>query len=410
MSVATDRLRIQHVQPMSLGLFGHRDADLGTALQYSVSRLAAAQASLGDDVQVHLIASARPGSVFADGVRYVFHRGAGPPVIAGHLGPFGRQVSGGLLRSIRPNSADVVHFHGVRQFHLMYAAIAWRARRAGIPLVAQDRGGRGAWRLEVAAQRYGLRSSSAVLAASRACAVEVAELGAAAESVAIVPNGADPQVFFPVDRSPPRPDEPLRLLLVSRLVEHKDPMTMAAAAVELVRRGISVHATVVSRGPLRGDMEECFSAGGVASRFIDYLPQRELAEEYRRADVALLTTRLAGVNEGWNQVSLEAMACGVPLVATDIPGVRDCVGDGGMLVPVENPSAIADAVERLARDPERWMALRASGLRRAEGFNWTAIARYVREVYEAVLVPGRRMEDVERMRWVVADDSSRGAT
>ena len=142
-----------------------------------------------------------------------------------------------------------------------------------------------------------------------------------------------------------------------------------------------------------------FERAGVPSEFIDYLPQSALAEEYRKADVVLLTSRLEGVNEGWNQVALEAMASGVPLIATDIPGVRDCVGDGGVLVPVENPLAVADAVERLFLHAGAWSEARLAGLHRAAGFSWNEIAKYVRSVYLRALEP-RSAPVVDQGRWI----------
>jgi glycosyltransferase involved in cell wall biosynthesis len=366
---------------MSLGLFGHHDEELGSSLHYSVSRLAAAQAALGDRVEVHLIASGGPLTFCAQGVQFTFHRGWGPPRVRNRLGPFGRQISPGQLHAIGTADADIVHFHGVRQFHLMFYAVALKAARARTPLVAQDRGGRGARALESWAQRRAFGKTAAVLAASRACREDLVRGGYPEAATFLVPNGVDRTVFAPAGRRAPHPGSRLRVLFVGRLVEHKDPLTMAEAVVELGRRGHDVEATVVSRGHLRDAVAATFRSAGIPATFIDHLPQGALADEYRRADVVLLTTRLQDVSEGWNQVALEAMASGVPVVATDVPGVKDCLGPGAKLVPAESPKALADAAERLLTDGAAWNAERERGLRRAASFSWDAVAAYTRSIY-----------------------------
>ena len=69
---------------------------------------------------------------------------------------------------------------------------------------------------------------------------------------------------------------------------------MAEAVIELARRGRDVEATVVSRGHLRDAVAQRFAAADVPATFIEHLPQWQLADEYRRADVVLVTTQLQG--------------------------------------------------------------------------------------------------------------------
>jgi glycosyltransferase involved in cell wall biosynthesis len=286
-----------------------------------------------------------------------------------------------MLRAIRRESADIVHFHGVRQLHLMYAAVAWRAAQQGIPLVGQDRGNRDVGQIETAAQRFGLRRARAVLAASAESVDVLACLGVRRKAIHVVPNAVDPDVFRPGAVRERAPGEPFRLLMVSRLWPDKDPLTMADGVCELASRGLPVALTIISRGPLRDEVEARLRAGRVPTEFIDHVPQQRLVEYYRSADALVLTS----LREGWNQVILEAMASGLPVVLTAVPGPRDAAGNAGILIPVRRPDALADALERLASDRALWLRHRALGLERARAFTWDAVARQLDDIYREVL-------------------------
>jgi glycosyltransferase involved in cell wall biosynthesis len=382
MSASQQRgLRIAHVQPMTLDLYGHDDAGYGTSVRYSVSNLAAAQARLGHHPEVHLLTSGRPRELRVAGVTAHFHRCVQPPRRASLHARFARQFSVAMLRAIRRESADVVHFHGVRQLHLMYAAVASRAAQQGIPLVGQDRGNRDVGRIETAAQRFGLRRTKDVLAASAESVDVLAGLGVPRTAIHVVPNAVDPDVFRPGAARERAAGDPFRILVVSRLWPDKDPLTMADGVCELVRRGQPVSLTVISRGPLRDEVEARLRAGGVPVEFIEHVPQQQLVEYYRSADALVLTS----LREGWNQVILEAMASGLPVVLTAVPGPRDAAGNAGFLVPVRSPDAVANALERLASDRALWLRHRALGLERARAFTWDAVARQLDDIYREVL-------------------------
>ena len=101
-------------------------------------------------------------------------------------------------------------------------------------------------------------------------------------------------------------------------------------------------------------------------RFLGAVPHAELAALYGAADALVL----ASSREGWANVLLEAMACGTPVVATDIWGTPEVVADpaAGRLVPERTPAALAAAVAALLADPPA----RAATRRYAERFSWDA--------------------------------------
>jgi glycosyltransferase involved in cell wall biosynthesis len=379
--VADAQLRIAHVQPIALDIFGHRDEDWGTKVRYFLPNMATAQARQGDSPTVHLLTSSHERHMRVGAVDVRFHRCLQLPRSLPVTARFGRQLSLSMVRSIQGDSADIIHFHGACSLHLMYGAVAWQAQRQRIPLVSQDHGPReGKW-LETRCRSYALTNTRSVLAANAASKQALKALGVPEESIHIVPNGVDPEVFFPGSTHIHRPGDPFRILVVSRLWEDKDPFTMADGVHEFARRGHQVKLTVIGQGLLRKEVEQRLQAPSLTVRFIEHVDHTELPDYYRSADVFVLTS----LREGFNQATIEAMACGLPVVATNIPGIVDGVGEAGILLPSGRADLLADALEHLARDPEALIRYRELGLQRSQRFTWDAVASQLRRIYQSCL-------------------------
>jgi D-inositol-3-phosphate glycosyltransferase len=111
-------------------------------------------------------------------------------------------------------------------------------------------------------------------------------------------------------------------------------------------------------------------------------PHHLLSTYYRAADVVLVPSR----SESFGLVALEAAACGIPVVASDVGGLRSVVRDGvtGLLVPSRDHEAFARAVRGLLADPPRAIAMGTCAAERASAYSWRATARAVREAYDRV--------------------------
>jgi phosphatidylinositol alpha-mannosyltransferase len=95
--------------------------------------------------------------------------------------------------------------------------------------------------------------------------------------------------------------------------------------------------------------------------------------------------------ESFGIVLVEAMAAGVPVVASDIPGYREVVRDGidGLLVPPRDPNALAVALRRVLQEPELSSDLARGGRERAREFSWDVVAPRIEAIYERVIGSGR---------------------
>jgi glycosyltransferase involved in cell wall biosynthesis len=164
-------------------------------------------------------------------------------------------------------------------------------------------------------------------------------------------------------------------------MEDKDPLTGAEAIVAVAATGHPIEVTVVGVGELHDAVAERLRAGGVPATMIDKVRQPELADLYRQAHVLLLSS----LREGFNQATLEAMSCGTPVLASDIPGIRDGVGDAGLLVPAGDVGGFTAQLERLVSDPSTWREHQRRGIDRAARYTWPAIVEEVDAVYRRAL-------------------------
>ena len=108
---------------------------------------------------------------------------------------------------------------------------------------------------------------------------------------------------------------------------------------------------------------------------------RGLADWYNAADVLVFPS----LWEGFGWPPLEAMACGTPVVASDIPAIAEVVGNAGLLVPADDPSAVARATEQVLTDTALASSLRQKGLERASHFTWANTAARTLAVYNALI-------------------------
>jgi glycosyltransferase involved in cell wall biosynthesis len=197
--------------------------------------------------------------------------------------------------------------------------------------------------------------------------------------IELITNGIDLEDFRPADRR--RPLHPLHLLSVGRLATQK-------GIIYLLRALADTHSAtclrVLGDGPERARLERTVNDLGLNGRveFAGWAPREDLPRHYAWADAFVLPS----LDEGMPNVVLEAQACGLPVIGTDVAGTRDLVhhDETGLLVPPANPGALAAAIDRLASDTDLVTTLGRRSREAAHAYRWEAVAdRYHRALARA---------------------------
>jgi D-inositol-3-phosphate glycosyltransferase len=315
---------------------------------------------------------------------------------------------GGVLRVAREdgNRYDVVHSH--------YWLSGWVGRAAkeslGVPLVASfhtlgkvknyslARGESPEPLERLRGEERLIGVADTILAPTPEEAGQLVGLyGADPGRIRIVPPGVDHSIFLPADRAEARARlhlSGLRLaLFVGRLQSHKGPDVAIRTLAEVVARNPETAEDLVlaivggpsgeRAGAEVARLMELASALGVADRVMLFPPQphARLADFYSAADVVLTPSR----SESFGLVALEAQACGTPVVAAAVGGLRTVVKGGGLLVEGHDPADHAAAVLAILGDQALASRLGSAGARESLGFSWDATTAEVGAVYRELV-------------------------
>jgi D-inositol-3-phosphate glycosyltransferase len=379
-----------------------------------VHALAAELGRRGDDVVVHTRRDDpwSPRRVrFAPGAE-VDHVDAGPPSsvpkdeLLPYMGVFAHQ----LREQWREDPPDVVHAH----FWMSAVAALAAARGLTMPVVhtfhalgtvkRRHQGDRDTSPPErIRIEREIARSVERIVATCTDEVFELVRLGADRRRITVVPCGVDLGLFGRDDAPEPRPPNRHRIVAACRLVERKGLGDAVTALAELP--DVELH---VAGGPpaekLECDAEArrlraLASELGVGERLVlrGRVERTDMPALLRSADVVVCVPWY----EPFGIVPLEAMACGVPVVASSVGGQIDSVvhGETGVHVPPRDADALAAALRELLDDPERRAALGAKGRERArDRYAFDRIGTATRDVYAEVAGGARRFEHEAGLR------------
>jgi teichuronic acid biosynthesis glycosyltransferase TuaC len=303
------------------------------------------------------------------GIAIVHPRFAVIPKIGMTVAPFllylgARKAVASLMRE--GFSFDLIDAH---YFYPDGVAAAMLARALKKPLIITARGTDinliPQYRLPRAMIRWAASEAGGIITVCAALRDALEALHVPAGKIRVLRNGVDLALFSPLDKAAARAALGLEgrvLLSVGHLIERK--------AHDLVIRALAslpgMRLVIAGDGPLAGELRGLASSLGVADRvrFAGSIAQRDLAKYYSSADLLVL----ASSREGWANVLLEAMACGTPVVASNVWGTPEVVAapEAGLLLDARTPEAIARAVTSLLARPPSREAVRAY----AERFSW----------------------------------------
>jgi D-inositol-3-phosphate glycosyltransferase len=218
--------------------------------------------------------------------------------------------------------------------------------------------------------------------------------------VHVVSPGVDLYTFTPGQgRSAARtivdlPQDSLVVSFVGRIQPHKGPEVLIRATSELVKHSpLLRHRLIVNiiGGVSGANTEEVDRLKELATwlaiddvvRFAPPVRRADLAQWYRAADLVVVPS----YSESFGLVALEAQACGTPVVATAVGGLRTAVADGisGVLVDGHDPKAWSSVISRLLQEPQRRVLLSMGAIEHASHFGWDATARGTLDIYDQVI-------------------------
>ncbi len=406
-------LRIAFVSEHASPLATLGGADAG-GQNVHVAALARQLGRMGHQVVVHTRRDdpALPELVeMAPGVS-VHHVDAGPaePVpkdeLFGHMPRFAAE----LQRAWRGAPPDVVHTH----FWMSGWAGVHAARPLGVPVVhtfhalgvvkRRHQGERDTSPPErQGVERSLLHDCERVVATCSDEVFELVQLGAVRHRPAVVPCGVDTRRFRPEGPVEPRAAGRHRVVVVGRLVERKGVADVIRALAEVPGAELVVaggpDAARLADDPEIARLRSVAVAAGVADRvqLRGRVDRDHLPALLRSADVVACVPWY----EPFGIVPLEAMACGVPVVASAVGGLVDTVVDGvtGLHVPPRDPAALAGALRALLGDTTRRAAMGRAGVERVRArYTWARVAAATLEVYRDVLTAGRSLPAGEMAR------------
>ena len=294
----------------------------------------------------------------------------------------------GLMRHVQPVA---VHAHWIVPQGIILA-VASALNRARPRMVCTAHGSDvsalrgGFWRR---LRRWVALRCDRIVAVSEALKAQLVSEGCPPERIEVIPMGADLLRLFVPDGSPRNAAE---VLFVGRLVAVKGVDTLISALPDVLAGRPDATLTVVGGGPERDRLAELARRLDVAScvTFVGPVPHAELAKYYRRAALLVLPSR----EEGFGLVLIEALGCGCPVVASDLPAIRGVLGEGktGRLFCAGDAEDLTRAVCGMLGDPVGGGDMARQGRSDAIArYDWQVIAQH----YAALLATdGRYCGDV----------------
>jgi phosphatidylinositol alpha-mannosyltransferase len=302
---------------------------------------------------------------------------------------FGPQVASVVGDALRDAAPDIIHVHEP----LVPSVSMHAVLRANAPVVAtfhsnvgRERVGSLWFRLAVPMIRPVWNRLARRIAVSEAAQHSVTSRMGDGD-LCIVPNGVDVQRF--ASASPVVLPAGRHLLFVGRLEERKGFPVAVQAFADLARLYPDVRLLVIGDGSERDAVERLPADARSRVEMLGRVDDDRLASYLKAADLYIGP---ATGGESFGIVLAEAMAAGLPIVASDIDGYRDVARDGreALLVPPGDPAALVAGVRSLLDDPALAESLGRSGGQRAHEFDWDVVTRRVLDVYGEVLAGDRQ--------------------
>lgn len=209
---------------------------------------------------------------------------------------------------------------------------------------------------------------------------QLIDLGIRSEKISAIHNGVDTDHFAPQESTSPKKE----ILWIGKYVPGKGVEYLLRGFQRFSRNFPDYILLMIGRGPQRDDCLKMINDLGLTEKVIlkDFVQNKELPDVYRQSSIFVLPS----LEEGVPRTILEAMACGVPVVCTELPQLVDIVAGSGILVPVRDSEALAEALIQIVTELDRARELGENGRKRVvSDFSWDDTVRRTLELYEEVI-------------------------
>ncbi len=297
-------------------------------------------------------------------------------------------VAPSMFRQTVKSGAEIVHAHAYGYFPTFAATLGSALEGCALVITPHSDAGRPSWSkslFDKVVPRLTLQKASRVIAVTRHEAAHLVALGVDGDKIEVIPNGVDIWEFARLPRVPDG-NEPIVGLFVGRIDPDQKGLHTLVRAVALLSTSIGLQIRLVGEDwggtePLRSLAHRLGVSDRVA--FVGKLSRAELLQEYAQAQFFVLPS----IFEPFGIVLLEAMAAGLPVIASRVGGIPEIVEDGrtGLLVEPGNPGALAEALRHLCRDEVLRRSMGHSAREQVAHYDWDLIVPRILSVYAEAL-------------------------
>jgi glycosyltransferase involved in cell wall biosynthesis len=206
------------------------------------------------------------------------------------------------------------------------------------------------------------------------------KLGIDSDKIVVIHNGTDTNMFIPCEKE----KNSNQILWIGRFTPGKGVEYLIDAFGILEKEYPDLKLLMIGKGPLKEDIEQQIQDLNLSKNIFikEFVPNSELPEIYQNSDIFVLPS----LNEGIPRTILEAMACGVPVICTELPQLVDVVKGCGLLVSLRDSQALAEGILRVISDRELSQKLGENGRKKVvENYSWEDTVKRTINLYDELI-------------------------
>ena len=225
--------------------------------------------------------------------------------------------------------------------------------------------------------KFTLKSADKIISYTESEKNYLINMGIDEKKIRVIHNGIDTELFIPMEK---QDTNIIRILWIGRFVPGKGVEYLIDAFNILVKEYPNLEILMVGNGPLKEKVKHKIYKLNLNKNIIlkEFVPNIKLPELYQNSDIFVLPS----LSEGVPRTMLEAMACGLPIVCTELPQLVDIVKECGVLVPLKDFRALAEGISKVISDRKLAQKFgRNARTKMVENYSWDDSVRKTIELY-----------------------------